>query len=72
MHMTGETASINAVLVDVLRSLRHARCIASMFTVSQTIPREMVVFMREYLTGANRPSTYFLGLSFAEFPYQVG
>lgn len=45
--------------------------IASMFTVSQVIPKDLTVFMREYLTGANRPSTYFLGLSMAEFPYQV-
>lgn len=31
----------------------------------------MQVFMREYLTSANRPSAYFAGLSLAEFPYQV-
>ncbi len=45
--------------------------IASMFTVSQVIPKDMAVFMREYLTSANRPSSYFLGLSLAEVPYQV-
>lgn len=45
--------------------------IASMFTVSQVIPKDMAVFMREYLTSANRPSSYFLGLSLAEIPYQI-
>lgn len=45
--------------------------ISSMFTVSQVIPKDMQVFMREYLTSANRPSAYFAGLSLAEFPYQV-
>jgi hypothetical protein len=45
--------------------------ISSMFTVSQVIPKDMQVFMREYLTSANRPSAYFAGLSLAEFPYQA-
>jgi hypothetical protein len=31
----------------------------------------MPVFMREYLTSANRPSAFFLGLTLAEVPYQV-
>jgi len=45
--------------------------IASEFTVSQVIPKDLAVFMREYMTGANRPSSYFFGLSLAELPYQV-
>lgn len=37
----------------------------------QEIPRDFAVFMREYLAGANRVSSYFLARTVAELPFQV-
>jgi len=45
--------------------------ISSMFGVVQEIPRDYAVFMREYLAGANRVSTYFMARTLAEIPFQV-
>jgi hypothetical protein len=47
------------------------QAIASAFTVAQAVPRDLPVFQREYMTGANRPLSWFLGLTMAEVPYQV-
>jgi ABC-type multidrug transport system ATPase subunit len=45
--------------------------ISSMLGVTQEVPRDFAVFLREYLAGANRVSTYFAARTVAEIPYQI-
>lgn len=42
-----------------------------MLGVTQEVPRDFAVFLREYLAGANRVSTYFAARTIAEIPYQI-
>jgi hypothetical protein len=43
----------------------------SMFGVLQVFPKEVKVFMRENLSGANRVSSYFLARTLSEMPNSV-
>jgi hypothetical protein len=47
------------------------QCISATFGVVQEVPRDFAVFMREYLAGANRVSSYFLARTISEIPFQV-
>ena len=47
------------------------QCISATFGVVQEVPRDFAVFMREYLAGANRVSSYFAARTISEIPFQV-
>ena len=47
------------------------QCISATFGVVQEVPRDFAVFMREYLAGANRVSSYFLARTLSEIPFQI-